>query len=397
MARAYIHSFCYYSQHYKSSQFEVYELTTAESMIDTIKPLRPIKKSINLKNSKNEFRVSFLTNLALFSSLLSLIFSMPEAFAATQYELGIKAYQARRYGEAASYFRNAIAKEGGTADAWLYLGHSFYAAGDRARAEQTYKTLQANTNKYSPQSITAGRSLRLIQLTSVTNFGRAAINPGGSLNPLATGASGGQSGKSGGQITVQTPQFGHPEVSSAAVTTVIAAFEALPPNIKQLLTSGNVQIVVTPTMIDKFPSGAYQARLGYGGATDKSCDGLCNGKLIVIAERKINERTNEVGPPRSPDTIQETFLHESGHAIDNCLNGYSQSAEFKTAYTADVSKMSDDDKSKLSYFLQKNGQGQAETFAELASSLLGNHRWAAGAMVENCPASMKCVREKLGL
>jgi hypothetical protein len=367
-------------------------------MSDTIKLLHPITKSLNSKNANDKFRFSLLTNLALVSSLLaSFIFSMPQALAATQYELGIKAYQARRYSEAASYFRNSITKEGGTADAWLYLGHSFYAAGDKAQAEQTYKTLQANTNKYSPQSITAGRSLRLIQVTSATNFGRAAVNPGGNLNPLAASVAGGRAGQNGCQITVQAPQLGHPEVSSAAVTTVKEAFEALPQNIKQLLSCGNVQIVVTPTMIDKFPAGAYQARMGYGGATDKSCDGLCTGKLVVIAERKVNERTNEVGTPRSADTIQETFLHESGHAIDNCLNGYSQSAEFKTAYTADVAKMSDDDKSKLAYFLQKNGQGQAETFAELASSLLGNHRWAAGAMANNCPASMKCVRERLGL
>jgi len=369
-------------------------------MTDTIKPLHPITKTGNAKNANKKFRFSLLTNLALVSSLLaSFIFSMPQALAATQYELGIKAYQARRYAEAASYFRNSIAKEGGSADAWLYLGHSFYAAGDKARAEQTYKTLQANTNKYSPQSITAGRSLRLIQVTSVTNFGRAAINTGGAFNPLTASVSGQRSsqGAQGGQVTVQAPKIGHPEVSNSAINTVRGAFDSLPPSIKQLLINGNVQIVVTPTMIDKFPAGAYQERMGYGGGTDKSCDGICTGRLVVIAERKINERTDEVGPAISGNIMEETFLHESGHAIDNCLNGYSQSAEFKTAYTADVAKMSDDDKSKLAYFLQKNGQGQAETFAELASSLLGNHRWAAGAMVDNCPATMKCVREKLGL
>lgn len=367
-------------------------------MTDTTKPLHPITKSLNSKNAKNKFRFSLLTNFALVSSLFaSFIFSMPPAFAATQYELGIKAYQARRYGEAASYFRNAIAREGGTADAWLYLGHSFYAAGDTARAEQTYKTLQANTNKYSPQSITAGRSLRLIQVTTVTNFRRATINSGGAVNPITASVSGDQRSGQGGQVTVQAPKIGHPEVSSAAINTVRSAFDGLPPTIKQLLINGNVQIVVTPTMIDKFPAGAYQERMGYGGGTDKSCDGLCTGRLIVIAEHKINERTDEVGPAISGNFMEETFLHESGHAIDNCLNSYSQSAEFKTAYTADVAKMPDDDKSKLAYFLQKNGQGQAETFAELASSLLGNHRWAAGAMVDNCPATMKCVREKLGL
>lgn len=333
---------------------------------------------------------------ALLASLLVTI-APSNAAAPSQYELGIKAYQARRYSEAATYFHNSIAKEGGSADAWLYLGHSFYAAGDRNRAEQTYKTLQANTNKYSPQSITAGRSLRLIRMTSTTNFGRAAINPGGMLNTLGPNASTGQNGQPGGQITVQAPKIGHPEVSSSAVNTIRAAFDGLPPTIKQMLIAGNVQIVVTPTMIDKFPAGAYQERMGYNGGTDKSCDGLCNGRLVVIAEHKVNERTDEVSAAISPSIMQETFLHETGHAVDSCLNGYAQSAEFKAAYLADVAKMSDDDKSRLSYFMQRNGQGQVESFAELASYLMGNHRWAAGELVENCPTAFKCVREKLGL
>lgn len=337
---------------------------------------------------------------ALAGSLLGNFILGPNAANAavtSQYELGIKAYQARRYNEAATYFHNSIAKEGGTADAWLYLGHSFYAAGDRSRAEQTYKTLQANVNKYSPQSITAGRSLRLMNMTGVTNFGRAAMNSGASFNALSAAATTGRGGQLGGQITVQTPKIGHPEVSSTAIDCIRAAFDGLPSSIKQLLVAGNVQIVVTPTMIDKFPAGAYQERMGYNGGTDKSCDGLCTGRTVVIAEHKVNERSDEVGPAISPGIMRETFLHETGHAVDNCINGYAQSAEFKAAYSADVAKMSDEDKSRLSYFLQKNGQGQVETFAELTSYLLGNHRWAAGAMVENCPASFKCVKEKLGL
>lgn len=334
----------------------------------------------------------------LFALLGGFSLALPSADAAvgTQYQLGIKAYQERRYSEAATYFHNSIAKEGGSADAWLYLGHSFYAAGDTARAEQTYKTLQANINKYSPQSITAGRSLRMMHLVNATNLGHAALGVSRAAN-LASAKVSAQGGQSGGQITVQAPKIGHPEVSSAAVSSIRAAFDGLPPSIKQLLIAGNVQIVVTPTMIDKFPAGAYQERMGYNGGTDKSCDGLCTGRTVVIAEHKINERTDEVGAAISPGIMQETFLHETGHAVDNCINGYAQSAEFKTAYTSDIAKMSDDDKSRLSYFLQKNGQGQVETFAELTSYLLGNHRWAAGEMVQNCPASFKCVKEKLGL
>lgn len=55
---------------------------------------------------------------ALVASLLMSI-APSNAAATSQYELGIKAYQARRYSEASTYFHNSIAKEGGTADAWL--------------------------------------------------------------------------------------------------------------------------------------------------------------------------------------------------------------------------------------------------------------------------------------
>lgn len=61
---------------------------------------------------------------------------LPPNFAA-----GVKAYQEKRYNEAISYFREAISKENGGANGWLYLAHSYFAMGMRYQATQSYQTI----------------------------------------------------------------------------------------------------------------------------------------------------------------------------------------------------------------------------------------------------------------
>jgi hypothetical protein len=54
-----------------------------------------------------------------------------------------------------------------------------------------------------------------------------------------------------------------------------------------------------------------------------------------------------------------------GHAVDNCLGGFSRTDEFKHAYYLDIGQIDDDLKPRVSYFLQPGQGGPSEAFAEL--------------------------------
>lgn len=334
---------------------------------------------------------SFLVLLALVALLFN-NFPGSAALATSKFDLGVQAYKARRWNEAVVYFYAAITKEGAGSEAWLYMGHSYLAAGDRVKAQQTYKTLRAHTDKFSLANREATNGLNLISMTDPASFGRAAI--GMTPNSSANAVGGGKSGPVE-RFVVQAPRIGHPEVSPAALNLVRGFYDDLPPSIKQLLVAGNIQIVVTPTMIDKNPAGAYQELAGYGGGTSKSNEGFYTNRQIILALHTINERTDELSAPIPSAEMQITFRHETGHAIDTCFGEYSQSAEFKAAYVAESSKLSDERRSRLSYFLQRNGKGQSETFAELCSISLGNNSRLGPELMAEFPATAKLVQAKV--
>ena len=239
------------------------------------------------------------STIILFALSLSFVLSPLMAAAAppaSQFTLGLQAYKARRFNEAVTYFYNAITNEKAGPAAYLYMGHSYLGAGDRAKAEQTYRTIQKSTYKYSKEAIAANQGLAMLRITNPTNCGTAAVGSVGSLlNPNVTLSRVGSPAQVD-RITIQPPRAGRPDVTPAAIAAVRAAFEGLPMAFKNTLVAGGVSVVLTPAMIDKFPEGAYRERSGYDGATDKSCDGLCVNRTIVLAEHKINERTNEIGP-----------------------------------------------------------------------------------------------------
>lgn len=345
-----------------------------------------MKKSKQAVNKK-----SFLVLLALVALTFN-NFPSSAALAASQFDLGVQAYKARRWNQAVAYFYAAITKEGAGSEAWLYMGHSYLAAGDRAKATQTYKTLRAHTDKYSLANREATNGLNFISMTNPASFGRAAIGSA----PIIANTIGG--GKAFERIIVQAPRSGHhPEVPTTTVDMVRGFYESLPPSIKQLLVGGNIQIVVTPTVIDKNPAGAYQEMAGYNGNTSKSCDGYFANRQAILALYTVNERTDELYGPIPSGAMQLTFLHEIGHGVDVCHGEYSQTSEFKVAYAADVAKLSDEQRAREGYFLQKNGQGQREVFAELCSVLMGNTRPSAAEVAAEFPACAKLVQAKVGL
>ncbi len=316
---------------------------------------------------------------------------------ASIYAQGVQAYQAGRFNEAAAYMYESITKEKAGANAWLYMAHSYYALGQMKRAEETYQKLQDNFAG-TPQA-------------SVAVLYLARLNPNGKKETTeATSKSAARaalpadigSSKEGmkllrQRVSLVRPVYGHDPVNQRTINAVDSCFDKIPPIVQEILFKGDIDFVITPTMIDKFPAGAYQEVAGYEGGTSKSCPGLFTGKTVVLSQATVDENTNEVRKARDADDLRGTFLHETGHAVDACLQWYSGTDEFRHNYYLDIAHVPDDVAPRIKYYLQKSVRGQRETCAELTSILLGNERGYYRDMITYFPNTMKYIKGKLGL
>lgn len=291
------------------------------------------------------------------------------------YMQGLSLYQSRRYNEAIAAFTEAIKKNEAQAPAWLYVAHSYYGNGNRNQAIDTYKKICENF---------AG--------------GREAAQAAQCLQRLGIGAPGGatgaRTGKSGGlsqapsappvkaaegtaikdikeRLEIVRPRVGHPDVTPAAIATMRKALDGITPFARQVLNEYQIKVVLTPTLIDKRPELAYQEGEGYDGASYKSCPGMYQSGVIYICESTVDEDTDEVKSPFSAADLTETFYHEMGHALDACLEQYSESDEYRHAYYLDIARVPDATAHRIKYFLQKSTTGQNESCAELTRLLMG--------------------------
>jgi len=319
--------------------------------------------------------------------------------ASTIYAQGVQAYQQGHYNEAALYMYDSITKEKAGANAWLYMANSYYAMGKRKRAEETYASIKANFAG-TPQAAMAAQSLQKLNpaaaaAADVTTSGESTS----SETPLLEKVMDEKSILAGlrSRLQVVSPVYGHDPVSKITVRTINACFDKIPAKVQALLYKSGVKFVITPTMIDKFPAGAYQEVAGYEGGTEKSCPGLFNGREIVISQACVDEFTNDVKKPIPGDELEGTFLHETGHAVDNCLKGYSRSEDYRHCYYLDIARVPDDVAPKIKYYLQKSVRGQSESWAELTSIILGNNRGHAADLKTYFPNSLECIKKKLDL
>lgn len=315
----------------------------------------------------------------------------------SSYNLGVQAYQQGRFKEATSFMYDAIVKEKAGANAWLYMAHAQFASGNKQLALTTYQRIKDGfpgtaqgqaaaqyLQKFSTSSDTKKESSDS-DASATKATGEPVIPPAKILKELRA------------RITLVKPVIGHDPVSNRTINAVNACFDKIPAKVQAILFQNNIKFVITPTMIDKYPEGAYQEVRGYDGGTSKSCPGLFHGDTIVLAQSTVNEDTNVVEKPASADELVGTFLHETGHALDACLNSYSCTKEYRHNYYLDIAHVPDSVAPKISYYLQKSDTGQIESCAELTSILLGNDREQAAELTTYFPNTMKYIKQKLGL
>ena len=98
---------------------------------------------------------------------------------------------------------------------------------------------------------------------------------------------------------------------------------------------------------------------------------LPSERLLVLAEKRRNRNGQVVLTSRGPGVLR----HELGHAFDMATGGTakfrSSTAEFRQAYSTDVSQLSAEVRSELAYYQQNENAGRQEAFAEAFGICLG--------------------------
>ncbi len=320
---------------------------------------------------------------------------------ASCYNQGVQAYQQGRYKEAVRFMYDAIIKEKAGPNAWLYMANAQYASGNKQQAIDTYRRIKSGFAG-TQQAQTAAQYLqRFGDTTKETSdinkrdsSSDASANTANAEPPLPPAK---VLKELRARITITKPVIGHDPVSARTIAAVNRCFDKIPPKVQAILLKHNIKFVITPTMIDKYPEGAYQTVAGYEGGTSKSCPGLFDGDTIVLAQSTVNEDTNNVERAASADDLEATFLHETGHALDACLNSYSCTKEYRHNYYLDIAHVPDNVAQKISYYLQKSDAGQVESCAELTSILLGNEQGHVAELTTYFPNTLKYIKQKLGL
>lgn len=369
-------------------------------------------EGINLKlfHSRNQalivpFVVSVICGHALPSQALPASEKKPLA-PVSCYNQGVQAYQQGRYKEAVRFMYDAIVKEKAGVNAWLYMANAQYASGNKQQALDTYQRIKSGFAGTAQAQAAAQYLQRFSSATKETEGSNKPDSNKSDSNNDSTASNTNTEAplppakvlkELRARITITRPVIGHDPVSARTIAAVNRCFDKIPAKVQAILLKNNIKFVITPTMIDKYPEGAYQTVRGYEGGTSKSCPGLFDGDTIVLAQSTVNEDTNNVNQAINADDLEGTFLHETGHALDACLNNYSCTKEYRHNYYLDIAHVPDSVAPKISYYLQKSDTGQVESCAELTSILLGNERGHAAELTTYFPNTLKYIKQKLGL
>jgi tetratricopeptide (TPR) repeat protein len=282
---------------------------------------------------------------------------------------GIALYQQKNYRAAVVCFNQAIAADRNNASPYFYLANCAYALGDRKSAIKIHWFVAHHF-----PSAKEAYSSRDILRTLDPDYSRNSTIPTASTTPTmatrsAAAAPGGLSEASNQSLVddllvVVRSQGNRPNVSPKLVEATKQALYCYPPSLLTLLSKRRIKICLTPSTVDQDPRMQNTQPHGYEeGTTYKNCPGFFDGRHIVVCAYAVRGFDDSAWEP-TEDPIG-TLRHELGHAFDYCLGNVSTSDEFKHAYYMDVSRIPEENKPRLSYFLQLSDTGPRETFAEI--------------------------------
>jgi tetratricopeptide (TPR) repeat protein len=146
---------------------------------------------------------------------------------------------------------------------------------------------------------------------------------------------------------------------------VQTGLSGIPRSIQSAMFSAGYKIVVTPTM-NYGKSSDRERRSDYDVHDENAAGMFVPGEKTVYIPERASWRNEP--PQLQDDDVVNVMRHEFGHAYDSFMNHVSGTATFADAYQQDASRLSNSQRSDLSYFaMQDAGTNSTELFAQLFS------------------------------
>ena len=345
-------------------------------------------------------------NSALYTSAITLILlqfvSTAAVYAAGEeaYKQGVKDYKGRDFRSAAEHFRKSIVEGNASAHTWLYMAHSYAAAGDKLKAYDAYKRVERMFSGKPAGQMAAAGIKKLGNLSSLRNRNIIKRSSGDKRGlPKSTNPDDWRSLPFKDRVIIYpaNEQFGHPEVSKATEEIVRRAILTLPNHFYRTLEKGGVTVTIVPNIIDKWPDMVKNNALDKAAQELAKVGGRCYDRDVHIWQNGLVPGTLKADEAQKNDVLLNSTYHELGHAYDDCLGTYSQKSEAIKLYKADVEAMPPAFRKYLIYFAAGTTNSCSEACAELTAELLGSKVEEAKACAKYFPKLRKLVREKTGL
>jgi len=182
-----------------------------------------------------------------------------------------------------------------------------------------------------------------------------------------------------------------PQASASFADEVIQAVNTIPSRVQAILEANHRRVVVVKSLVEHVRHLAGKRPRGWPkNLTWEHAEGTVLGNDILVAEEHKDRTTRRMVKNNRAGGVSR---HETGHALDECLGNFSGSKEFKVAYNADVAHQAG---TMDPYYLQPNGAGESETFAEVFAQL---HGGGSDVQTPNFlaawPNVVRVIREKL--
>ena len=278
------------------------------------------------------------------------------ASASADYDYGVTAYKARNYVLAAQYFKKAAAGGNNTPMTWLYMGHCYSGAGDRARAVESYRKLADDFPK-APEAQMGIQCLLRLQPSLASKYHLLPVSiptQPAAVVPLADPKS-----ALINRIVVVPPLAGHPPVSQATIATARSVVSRLPRNIYDYLDKGGATVNLAPNIEDKWPGSGDGKKETVADGTMGEEPGRTYGHDVHVYEREKERGRNVLKGPRDQDEIARICYHELGHAVDDISGQVSKTPQFKALVATDLQAMPADIKAAEAYYTTE-GEACAE-------------------------------------
>lgn len=339
----------------------------------------------------------------------ALIFIGCSSARAATLDEALKQFNKGQFNKATQSFRALVDADSKNYKARCYLAACLLRTGSKSEAIDQYWIIVKRFPDY-PET----RAIKSFLYKNDTNFARNAAmnasqvidNASGDLETPDQPASGKRPTSAqeyaNAMVNKVKPLKNRPEVSTMLYLDVKAALCEYPTSVLNLLYGKGCKILVSPTYIDRDPQSANSRPQGFEyGSTWKDCPGRFDGRNVIVCEYTIG---NGVDLEKASDPIG-ILRHEIGHAIDKFLGDLSEKSEFKSAYQQDLHRLDEFVKPRLRYYIQTEGNGPAETFAELAAARYGGKSQSgnrknrsasiANLVYDNFPAANKVLESKL--